>query len=806
MSINFLRREPDALSAVLAADTSRTASVSAPTVYERIITWSIMVGVLLVPLLFLPWTTGVLELQKQLLLVLVASVGLIAWLLNVVTSGYMSIRFTGLDKGVLALVGASVIATLFSLSVRSSTFGTSTSSSESLVTTIAFALVYFLIVWTFRGKSAVLVTLLVTSACTALVYGLLQIFGVHVFTFGFAKTRMFTTIGSVNALGIFAALLLPLLMKVSVRIPRVPFLDVAKLTAALAFLFIVILNWWVLWVIVIAGMLASIGFDSVAFTIVQQAENRKFRIGKFIVPMTAIVLGVFLMVVQFSVPVVKTNLTTEVAPSFSFSARLMQSALSQRLLTGFGSENFSLAFDRFGAARLANSSLSGAKFTDGMSQLATWVVDQGLMGLLAFGVLVWALVGAILRFRTSIIRHPGRARALSGILSALIAGSVALCLYPFTTSLFMVFFVLLALTALLLWDTPNREVSIEDKPAYSLASSFGFIIGLIVVLTGGYFMIVRYAADTAYAHALTVKDPSDAIRQFVSAANWGTNDNRIYRALSQAMLAQISVELNAKQDKDDSQRQVRIQNLISSAIAIAKKATDAAPYEPDTWQNLGMVYQNLFGLVENVDGLAEEAYLKAAALRPGDPAYQNRIGSMYLAEADLLRQLARQGGQDAGQLVQRADAMLLKAEAAFKKAIGLAGNYGTAIYNLGAVYDRQGKVNDAIKQIERIAPFNANQPNLMFELGLLYYRAGRKSDALKALQRAVLLAPEFANARWYLALLYEEQLDIPSALAQLKKINESDPNNATVLNKITALEQGQRTIPPVKVIDQKPLQ
>ena len=104
-------------------------------------------------------------------------------------------------------------------------------------------------------------------------------------------------------------------------------------------------------------------------------------------------------------------------------------------------------------------------------------------------------------------------------------------------------------------------------------------------------------------------------------------------------------------------------------------------------------------------------------------------------------------------------------------------------------------------------PFNSNQPGLAFELGLLYYRVGQKDKAFNELQRAVLLSPDFANARWYLALIHEERQDFASAIEQLEKVLsvEANKDNAEVLAKLKQLKNGQKTFPPKKVTDQKPL-
>ena len=213
------------------------------------------------------------------------------------------------------------------------------------------------------------------------------------------------------------------------------------------------------------------------------------------------------------------------------------------------------------------------------------------------------------------------------------------------------------------------------------------------------------------------------------------------------------------------------------------------------------------GLVDGVDKLAEDSYLKAAEFRPGDSSFYNRIGNMYLSKSDFSRQLAARGGASVAKFQQEVGPSLIKAEENFKKAIEISRNFGSAIYSLGAVYDRMGKVREAIVQLEKIAPYNSNQPTLAFELGLLYYRDNQKDKAFSQLQRAVLLSPDFANARWYLGLLYEERQDVANAIEQMQKILSTDANkdNQVVLTKLDELQNGKRTVPPKKVIDQKPL-
>ena len=104
------------------ADSNQTRKEHQNRVYPAIVRWALMIGVFLTPILFLPWTTSVLELNKGLLILAVAGTGLIAWLLALVSSGRFAWRPNVFDKGVLAVLGATLVATIFSMSRFNSLF------------------------------------------------------------------------------------------------------------------------------------------------------------------------------------------------------------------------------------------------------------------------------------------------------------------------------------------------------------------------------------------------------------------------------------------------------------------------------------------------------------------------------------------------------------------------------------------------------------------------------------------------------------------------------------------------------------
>lgn len=783
--------------------------------YNRIVRIVAYAAILAVPLLYLPFTSSVVELNKQLALIVLAGVAFVVWLLGVVVSGTMTVRFSPVDKGILALAAASGITTLTSLTPGKSLLGINISLSDAFVSVAALAVLYWVIVNVFHDRGRLARRLLILGGSAALILGVMQMLTVYVLPGSFTHSRAFNTVGSLNALGVLAAVLVPLFAKSTSRLWGRYGVALGWIGVAVSLFVLTILNWWVLWGIALAGMLAMIGFDSINSVQMSadygDSRRTRFALSRFIVPMAVIVLGAFLLLVKFDLSSVKGQFPVEIAPSHALSWSIAKGVIGQDLLFGYGPENFSLAFDRFGAGQLANTRLSSLRFFDATSQFWTSLAHGGAIAMLGLTVLIWSLVQVITRLGGALSARLGakdggsEAMESSGVLSSTVAMTVALFLYPFNMALLGVWFVLLALSALVVSGDRSLSVDIEQRPAFSLVASLGFIIGLILVLATVYFSSVSYLADVAYSRASTRQSPAQALEDIARALSLDNRDDRYYRDASRLTQQVLRQELG-RPAAEDPQRPARIQNLIASSVQLAQRATQVQPQEAMNWSNLAGVYQALTGLVDDVERLAEEAYAKAGDLRPGDPQFDNSVGSMWLARADLIRQVgASATGESRTRLAQQRVESLDRAEAAFTRALEQSPTFGSAIYSRAAVYDRQGKVKEAIRDIEVIVPANADNPTLIFELGILYLRDGRNDDAFAAMQRAVFLSPQYANARWYLSLLFEERGDVDSALAQLREIQKSNPDNQVLAAKINQLVVGQQVIPPEEVIDQEPL-
>lgn len=750
------------------------------TLYNQIVQTILYATAFLLPLFYLPLTSSPLELNKQLLLVVAAGIGLIVWLLGIVVTGTLAFRTLPMNKGMLGVLGASGVATIFSLVHSRSIFGVGDALNSAFMTIAALTVLYFLAVNTLNDRGQTVSRVLGLSMMLALVIGVAQMFGWYVLPGDMTHTRSFNTIGSVNALGIVAAITLAFFSKVVMRGQDLFDAIPAGIGLAAAIAILAVVNWWILWIVALAGMLAVVALDS--------TDHGRFTIGRFLIPTVVVVLGAFLMLVRFDLSSVKGGFPVEIGPNFSLSWRVTRGVLGERLVYGYGPSNTSLAFDAFAAREIVASSRSDLRITKATSELFTVAIEGGILAIAALLFLGWCLIRTVLR-SVSISHAPS-------VLAGMAALIVAAGLYPFNLTLTFLAVMFLAIIGLAGASTKPIVLDTEENPRHALASSVGFIMMLIAVLTSTYYASARYLGDHAYAQALTTKQPASILAHLESAISWNGSDDRALRAASHTALLILSQEL----DGHDSQR---LQSLIRTSVQLAEQATHVVPEESLNWNTLGVVYQSLGGLIENVQGPAEAAYRHASERRPGDPSFDNAIGMTWVARADALRELARNSPNPRPLQSQMTDA-LGRAATAFTNAIEQFPSFGPAIYNLASVYERQGNIKEAIGELEKIAPYNANQAGVMFELGILYLHAQRKDDAIPALERAVLADPGHINAHWYLGLLLEDRGDLDGALAHFMAIQETNPDNADLIAAIKRVEAGYSS--SARIIDSQPLQ
>ncbi len=768
--------------------------------FENIARWAVYISIFFVPLWFLPFTIDSREFNKQMLLVLTASVGLVAYLVNVIKSGLVKYRSSSFYLPIVGLVIANLASVIFSVNRTSSLFGVGEARADSLVTWISLSVIFFLAINTIEDRGKIMRKIVVASLVLTFLFGVLQILGIHLFWGTSFANRAFNSVGSLNMLGFLAAISLALFTSQGTRdggyLKFLPYVGLA-----LALFLIALINWWPIWTVAFTSLIASVALASAS-------DASLVKLGKmrlFVLPMTLIVVGMFLMLVNFNLTYIKSKLPIEIAPSHKASWTIAFNSLKSRPM-GFGAENFMVAYDKFKPTSVVNSIFYQVKFGDSTSEAANMVVEGGVLTILGVLALLWFYGRELLgNIKNGFYGN----KEASAIWASSFAVLVAYFLYPFNVTLLFSLFIFIALGVLSTSQQEDKIINLESDAKYSFAGSLGFIVGLVVVMVAVYFSINNYVANIYLAKASGTSDRVKMIDYYATSANTNPKDARTYRLLSQAIVAQLADELKKGPNKDETQDSYnsRVQNQIASAVNVALRATVVGPADSQNWANRGFIYENLMNLVGGADQAAINTYNESLSRNPADPNTYLRIGNVHLAVADNAQKALSRGqaGANAASLRTQIDEQLNKAAENYNKAITLHNNFGQALYNLAVVYDRQNKLTEAIKQFEKLRAANPRDPSFAFQIGLLYYRDNRKDNALEAWRQAVLLFPNYSNARWYLSLVYEERGDLAAALNQVEEIEKFNSENELVKQRLVQLRSGQRTIPPGNVLDKQPL-
>jgi Flp pilus assembly protein TadD len=215
------------------------------------------------------------------------------------------------------------------------------------------------------------------------------------------------------------------------------------------------------------------------------------------------------------------------------------------------------------------------------------------------------------------------------------------------------------------------------------------------------------------------------------------------------------------------------------ALALLAEIAREAPDRPEPLVMRGNI---LRGHARYGEAIA--AYDQAVALIPHPTANDwplfysraialDRAHKWPAAETDLMHALALSPGQPSvmnylGYSLTEQDRDLPRARKLIEQAAAAQPDDGAIIDSLGWVMLRQGDTAGGLKQLERAAELEPNDPTINMHLGDAYWAVGRKLDAQFQWRRAMTLSPEPADQRKLEAKIAEGEkaLGIPSAQAE----------------------------------------
>lgn len=737
--------------------------------------------VLLLPITALPWTVSPLEVNKQAVFYLFATVILLAWLGQSLFSRSLEVVVGKVWLPFLVFLAFLAVSTGLSHEGYLSAFGQANQEYTSAVTLVLMAAVAFVAAQVLDATAVRCMGFFALAGSS--VVGVLAMASYVSPTIGPIPANL---IGTPNALGVYLLSMsvlgcgMGILGAHTSKNARVLLWGLTIVTTLAAAVTLLAIDYGVLWGLTLVGSIALFGLSALHPALLTRPV-------RFVLPMVLFVCSLFFFVLP---TVVANPYPPEVALSTSASWDIARQVLQHGgWAFGTGPGTYSVDFAQYHGVDLNGTTFWDTRFDRASSAFMTTLPTLGVFAALALiAGLVFVLFLAIRSFRRA--QHP---EAMPWLAVFLVL-SLAWFVYPQNFVLLM--FLWLAIGVAIRQAVGSRAVALafDRSPRAGFAAAFFFVLSAIFLLTVAFATVSRYRAEIAFARAVALDAQNGNIDDVIVSLDTAASANRwsdvAYRNLASALIAKVSAVV---QDKNADPEYVK--SLIGAAVNAGIRATDLGPTNVSNWELRGDVYREISPLIADASTFSVASYQQAVNLSPTNPRYLVGLARGYLAVVDVLAPIAKGDDKDrAAQAEASQTTALQSANEALIKAITLKSDYAEARYYLASVQERENKLADAVASMEIVRASAPNDVGVGLQLSLLYLRQGKNDLAKKELERIIALAPNFANAHWYLASVLEEEGDIDGALIELETIMTLDPKNDTVQKKIDALKAGQKPV------------
>jgi len=647
--------------------------------------------------------------------------------------------------------------------------------TASFLTTLGFVLVYFVVLNAFQKKEIFgLLLLLMTSSLLAVIFGGLQIFGQFILPFDFSKVVSFNTVGTVNGLGIFLAILLPLVLSLIFTTKK---LIQALLTifAIMGLAVLLLINFWPAWIVLLVGTMVILVFGI--------SKRESLMPGWLILPMLFLVLAIFFGIFRIGIPGLPAT-PLEVSPSQKASLEIAKQALEEKPVLGTGPGSFVYNYSKFKSETLNETIFWAVRFSTGASDILDKLSTLGILGFLSFlAILGFFLVLGINKLtpkekKEVEVQEPSQEVSFyegtlsPGVFASWLGALVGFFLYPVNVSIGFLFWVLTA-SFLVLTRDKVKTWTLESSSKNAILVPFFFILVLVLGLSICFMAGQRYLAEVRYRQSIVAwqeGQTEEAVNYLLSSASLtnGNQDN-YWRDLSQMYLLRIAQELQI--DRTPEEASNVITPLINNAVNSAKVATDISPQNVANWSVRGFVYGQMINVLDGADEWAIKSYEEAIKLEPTNPYLYTELGRVYLAKQETE-----------------------KGKEQFEKALDLKSDYAAARFQIALLYVEENKIDEAIAEMEDAKTRGPFDVGVAFQLGILYYNDNQFDKAKAEFERAVLLDENYSNARYFLGLIYDKEGKKEQAISQFEKIEVLNPDNQEVKTILANLREGKAAL------------
>lgn len=736
----------------------------------------LIIAIGVTPILYIPWFSDAYEVHKATVIVLAAMISGIIFIARIMRDHKMHILWSRTHVFTIALFLATVLSALFSRSPTMSWLGLGGGDYASVLFVGACVLTTFLLAQVSDFSHSLFTGIRALWTGEAVLMGVI-LGGIFL---GFVPLLSSLAFGVPHALALFFSIVALLWAgELSGNVPHkgVQLLGVVLFVVLFAITFM--LDAWILWLpLMFSGvLLLSLTLAKVQGTV---------SISRIIPAILLIILSGAGWLLP---PFFQGLFPAEIVPSFSLSVDIAHNVWSHGIgwLVGSGSGTYGISYVLHALPAVNETLFWNVTFERAASHILTLATTGGILTLSAF--ICIQICGVVAGYRAWEKASQERRMGTLGLYLAFLFLSFSAWTYAWNVPIVFIMFVILGL---LLGAGPQKKITrnLATSTQASVITSFCFVISLVLCSLVFFVSGTRYAAEIAYAQAVSLSrqsaSPEDVLAKLDRAASFNRWNDVYYRELSLLLLRRINDLVNSQASSE------QIQAVLGASVNAAVRATEMNPNVVANWEVRGNVYREVAPAVANAADFSIASFITATQLAPNNPLYAVGLGRAYLAKADLLSQGVQSADADREVEIAAVKAEILtQAEEALLKAVKLKPNYTAARYFLSAVYEREGKLTDAVKSMEVVRALNVDDVGVGMQLALLYLRQGKNALAQAELERIVILSPTYANARWYLSVILEQAGDTDGAIAQIEEILKTNADNEAAQQRLVRLESGE---------------
>lgn len=485
----------------------------------------------------------------------------------------------------------------------------------------------------------------------------------------------------------------------------------------------------------------------------------------------------------------------EIRPSFQGTFDIFKASAKENPVFGFGPNQFVKGWFLYKPKDINNTPFWNASFDYGVGNIPTFIATTGLTGLISW--IIFLSLFICLGFKYIFVKTKDEfSRYL--IVSSFFAGLYLWIINAVYTTGSVLFFMTFFFSGVFIASLINEKllsvkiISCASNLRRKLFFISGMVLVIIFAMAGGYVYCQRFLSSVYFFKALdsanTKGDLIGGEKYAIKSLSFSKADYQ-YRLLSDIYIARLNALVSQKNLSPDTLSK----DLKALFLSAVNNAESALNYDKANYQNrilLGRIYESVMPLAGGEDktfyNSALKNYTEALKLNPKNPEID-----LMLARLEVLNKNNQ------------------KAKDYLTDAFRLKSDYTDAAFLLAQIEVSEGNIKNAIRLVETASTIMSNNPVVYFQLGILKYSDKEKDykGATEAFEKAISLNDSYSNARYFLGLSYYNLGKTADAINQFEIVQSFNLDNKEVALILKNLKEGRvpfaNAIPP---IDNKPEQ